>query len=154
MPKIKCEDIKTTIGTRYPEPYDRKCNARITVELSDGGDLTQFAVHHVTLPAGKWASQRHWHSHEDEFVYILSGECVLIDDAGETILKSGDCTAHKAGEANGHHLVNKSQADVEFLIVGTRNPQEDHCHYPDINLDLPANGEAMRTFSRKDGSPY
>jgi uncharacterized cupin superfamily protein len=154
VPKIKPESAETIIGTSYPEPFDKNCNARMMLALSDAGDLDQFGVYHVTLPPGKWASQRHWHSAEDEFVYILKGTCVLIDDLGETPLKAGDSCTHKAGDGNAHHLVNNSENDVEFLVVGTRNPQKDHCHYPDINLDLPANETAARVFTRKSGREY
>ena len=154
MPKIKPEDIQKYIGTRYPEPFGEPCDARISRALSDAGGLTQFGVHETTLPPGEWASQRHWHSAEDEFIYILSGSCVLVDDNGYTPLKAGDSCAHKAGEANGHHLVNNSSEDVVYLIMGSRNSKMDHCHYPDIDLDLPADGQVWRTFKHKDGRAY
>ena len=154
MPKVNPKQVEEHIGTRYPEPFDKPCNARISKALSDAGGLTQFGVHETTLPPGKWASQRHWHSAEDEFVYILSGTCTVIDDSGETVLKVGDCCTHKAGDPNGHHIVNNSDADVVYLIVGTRNTRQDHCHYPDIDLDLPADGQVWRAFKHKDGSGY
>ena len=154
MPKINRKKAADHIGTRYPAPYDKPCNARISKALSDAGGLTQFGVHETTLPPGKWASQRHWHSAEDEFIYILSGQCTLIDDAGETPLKAGDACTHKAGDNNAHHLVNNSDDDVVYLVVGTRNTREDHCHYPDIDLDLPADGKVWRKFKRKDGSSF
>jgi len=98
--------------------------------------ITQFGVHHITLPPGIWASQRHHHSAEDEFVYILSGHPTLIDDDGETTLSPGDSCAHPAGDGNGHHLINKTEEDVTFLVVGTRTPETDHCRYPDADLEV------------------
>ena len=87
------------------------------------------------LPPGEWSSQRHWHSHEDELVYILSGHPILIDDTGETELAPGDVTVHPAGDANGHHMINRTNEDVTFLIIGTHDPESDSCYYPDIDLE-------------------
>lgn len=131
----------------------------MSIALGNAGGLDQFGVNLVTLPAVKegdksWASQRHWHSGEDEFVYILSGNCTLIDDTGETPLSAGDACTHKANDGNGHHLVNNSGADVTFLVVGTRQPGNDYCRYPDIDLDLPSTGKPKRKFSHKDGTVY
>jgi len=154
MPKINPKTVSVTIGTSYPALLDAPCKDRIVRRLSDGGDLTQFGVHHVTLPPGCWASQRHHHSAEDEFVYILSGAPTLIDDNGQTRLSPGDSCAHPAGDDNAHHLVNQTQDEVTFLIVGTRSPQKDHVRYPDVDLDLPANGTIKRYPLHKDGTPY
>jgi len=154
MPKINIDQIPVITGAGYPAPLQEPCAGRSVKMLGDAGGLTQFGVHHVTLPPGVWASQRHWHSAEDEFVYILSGQPTLIDDDGETVLQPGDACAHKAGDSNGHHLVNKSGADVVFLVVGTRDKENDSCHYPDVDLGLPANGTTIRTPHHKDGTPY
>ena len=154
MPKINPDDVEITIGTAYPPALNEPCKSRIVRRLSNAGELTQFGVHHVTLPPGIWASQRHHHSAEDEFIYILSGRPTLIDDMGETLLIPGDCCAHPAGDGNGHHLINKTSDDVVFLVVGTRKPETDHCRYPDVDLDLPANGTATRVKFHKDGTPY
>ena len=154
MPKINPENIDVTIGTTYPQPLGEPCKTRMSRCLSNAGSLTQFGVNHVTLPPGCWASQRHHHSAEDEFVYILSGKPTLIDDDGETPLSPGDSCAHPAGDGNGHHLINETQDDVTFLVIGTRNPEIDHCRYPDIDLDLPANGTSIRQKFHKDGTSY
>ena len=154
MPKINPENTDVTIGTTYPQPLDEPCKTRVSRRLSNAGGLTQFGVNHVTLPPGCWASQRHHHSAEDEFVYILSGKPTLIDDDGETPLSPGDSCAHPAGDGNGHHLINETQDDVTFLVIGTRNPEIDHCRYPDIDLDLPANGTSIRQKYHKDGTSY
>ncbi len=154
MPIIDPKTVIVTTGTTYPAPLNEPCKTRITRRLSNGGGLTQFGASHVTLPPGCWASQRHHHSAEDEFVYIVSGHPTLIDDEGETSLKPGDSCAHPAGDNNAHHLINTTDKEVTFLIVGTRNPENDHCQYPDVDLDLPANGTALRQSYSKNGTLY
>jgi len=154
MPKINPEDVLVTIGTTYPAPLDEPCKTRLTRRLSDAAGLTQFGAFHVTLPPHSWASQRHHHSAEDEFVYILTGHPTLIDENGETPLSPGDSCAHIAGDNNAHHLVNRTEEDVTFLVVGSRIPENDSVIYPDVDLDLPANGTALRQEYHKDGTPY
>jgi len=154
MPKINLEDVEITLGTSYPPHLNEPCKTRIARRLSDAGAITQFGVHHVTLPPGCWASQRHHHSAEDEFVYILSGHPSLIDNNGETSLAPGDSCAHPAGDDNAHHLINKTETEVVFLVIGSRTPEIDHCRYPDVDLDLPANGTPNRVKYHKDGTPY
>ncbi|WP_026942211.1 cupin domain-containing protein [Hellea balneolensis] len=154
MPKINLDDVPETNGTNYPTPYDSPCISRRKKAISDASRLTQFGAHIITLPPGAWSSQRHWYSAEDELVYIIKGSPLFIDEKGETRLNPGDITAHPAGDENGHHMKNDTNEDVQFLIIGTRNPVEDHAHYPDIDLDLPANGPAERHYRRKDGRPY
>src|SRR5215475_5278444 len=107
MKKIDIEKAPSGAGTRYPPPHDAPCKARRWKMLGNAAGLTQFGVNLVTLQPGVWSSQRHWHSHEDEFVYMLEGELTLVTDAGEEILRAGDCAAFKAGDPDGHHLINK-----------------------------------------------
>src|ERR1700744_2501765 len=102
--RIDAASVKTVVGTMYPPPFDRPCRAREKAKLGDLAGLTQFGVNLVRLKPGVWSSQRHWHSHEDEFVYILEGEAVLVTDAGEEILCPGDAAGFKGGAADGHHL--------------------------------------------------
>src|SRR5262245_30054850 len=102
MGKINLETAPTGKGTRYPAPFDAPCKERRWVRLGDAAGLTQFGANLVTLAPGVWSSQRHWHSHEDEFVYVLEGELVLVTDAGDETMRPGDCAAFKAGERNGH----------------------------------------------------
>ena len=154
MPKINPKTVPYKTGTSYPQDLNEPCMQRVTHYLSLAGGLTQFGANHVTLPPGCWASQRHHHSAEDEFIYILSGRPTLIDDTGETELQAGDSCAHPAGDGNGHHLINKTQDEITFLVIGTRNPEKDHCRYPDVDLDLPANGTPLRTQFHKNGTPY
>ncbi len=151
MPKINMDDVVITHGTSYPSELNAPCAERRVERLSIAGGITQFGAYHVTLPPRNWASQRHHHSAEDEFVYILSGRPTLIDDNGETELKAGDSCAHPAGDGNAHHLVNNTDEDVTFLIIGTKTPEIDHCRYPEADLDLPPNGTNMRQQYRKDG---
>ena len=149
MPKINPSDVAVTLGTTYPPELNAPCAGRRVERLSEAGGISQFGAYHVTLPpasdgTSSWASQRHHHSHEDEFVYILSGQPTLIDDNGKTKLQPGDSCAHPAGDGNAHHLINTTDKPVTFLIVGTKTPEIDHCRYPDADLDLPPNGTPKR----------
>lgn len=157
MPKIDIASAPEFKGSSYPKPFDEPCRERRGVRLGAAAGLTQFGVNLVTLPPGAWASQRHWHMHEDEFAYVVSGELVLIEDEGETNLKPGDCAGWKAGVRNGHHLVNRSARDAVFLVVGSRR-DEDWGEYPDIDLKFnPDRYSGARTgpgYSHKDGRPY
>ncbi|MFZ0550038.1 MAG: cupin domain-containing protein [Steroidobacteraceae bacterium] len=151
MKKIDIAAGKTVVGSGYPAPHDEACRQRKRVRLGDAAGLTQFGVNLLRLPPGVWSSQRHWHTAEDEFVYILEGEVVLVTDAGEEVLRAGDCAGFKAGDPDGHHLQNRTNAEVVLLEMGGRNPAGDAVDYPDIDLALRA-GE--RAFLHKDGMPY
>ena len=152
MPKIEIDSVPEIKGSRYPRPYNEPCMNRVRKALGDAGGLTQFGVNLLTLPPGAWSSQRHWHEGEDEFVWVLSGEVVLISNEGEEILKAGDCATFAKGEKNGHHLVNRGKAPATVLEVGTRTPEDsDMCYYPDA--DLVWNGP-LGTYTQRDGVPY
>ncbi|MDP8916870.1 MAG: cupin domain-containing protein [Pseudomonadota bacterium] len=151
MPKIDLETAPTRHGTSYPPPYDQPCRARQRWRLGDAAGLTQFGVNLLRLEPGTWSSQRHWHSAEDEFVQVLEGEVVLIEDAGETVLRAGDGAGFPAGRPNGHHLVNRSERAATVLEVGSRRPGADAVEYPDIDLVIP---EGTGRYHRRDGSPY
>ncbi|HXZ68820.1 MAG TPA: cupin domain-containing protein [Alphaproteobacteria bacterium] len=158
MPKIDLSKARRVTGSRYPKPFDEPCMARENLRLGDAADLTQFGVNITTLRAGAWSSQRHWHGKEDEFVYVISGELILVEDEGETILKPGDCAAWKAGVPNGHHLINRTAKDASFLVVGSRDP-EDWGVYSDIDMQFhreraPKSPGPNGGFTRKDGTPY
>ena len=149
MPKkIDLQATKTVSGSRYPSPYHEPCSQRTRHALGDAAGLTSFGVNLSRLAPGTWSSQRHWHSAEDEFVYVLSGEVALITDAGEEILRAGDCAGFKAAEADGHHLVNRSDRDAVILEVGSRRP-EDVTDYPDVDMRWGPSGPV-----HKDGTPY
>ncbi len=153
MPKrVDVAKIAPVIGTLYPPPHDVPCRARERTNLGDAAGLTQFGVNLLRLPPGAWSSQRHWHSQEDEFVYIVQGEAVLVTDDGEEILRAGDGAGFKAGEANGHHLQNRSDAEVIALEIGTRSTA-DGGTYSDIDMLAPPGGKPA-IYTRKDGTPY
>jgi uncharacterized cupin superfamily protein len=151
MPKIDIPAAPTRVGTDYPPPHDAKCQGRRRWALGDLAGLDQFGVNLMRLPPGQWSSQRHWHSAEDEFVWVVEGEVVLVDDAGETVLRAGDCAGFKAGVANGHHLENRSDREAVLLEMGSRRPEQDTCTYADIDMVARAGEDFYR---HKDGTPY
>lgn len=138
------------IGTTYPPPYDEPCRARQRTRLGDAAGLTQFGVNLLRLPPGAWSAQRHWHVGEDEFIYVVSGEVVLVTDAGDEVLRPGDCAGFKAGDGNGHCLQNRTNADATVLEVGTRVSGGDTAHYPECDMVAVPGG----SFTRRDGTPY
>lgn len=148
MPRIDIANAPVRTGTGYPAPHDAPCRERRRVQLGDAGGLTDFGVNLLTLKPGVWSSQRHWHLLEDEFVYVVSGEVVLVTDAGESVLRAGDCAAFPKNDGDGHHLVNRSDGDAVVLEVGTRSGG-DTAIYPDIDMML----DPQKGFVRKDGSP-
>lgn len=151
MPKIDIDKLPVREGSSYPAPFDAPCLARSRRALGDAGGLDQFGVNLMTLKPGGWSSQRHWHSAEDEFVWVVSGEVVLVEDEGETVLRAGDCAAFKSGVANGHHLQNRSDRDALLLEVGTRDPDGDVCDYSDIDMVV---GPGDAPYRHRDGTPY
>ena len=154
MARINPDEAPTGSGSRYPAPFAQPCMRRRWLRLGDAAGLTQFGVNLVTLEPGVWSSQRHWHSHEDEFVYLLEGELVLVTDAGEEILRAGDCAGFKAGERNGHHLQNRSKQAARMLVVGARNAA-DSCEYPDIDMKFAGDRYSGKGgYTHKDGTPY
>jgi uncharacterized cupin superfamily protein len=154
MPKIDKAAAPRGEGTRYPAPFDVPCQKRTWHRLGDAADLTQFGVNLLRLPPGAWSSQRHWHAHEDEFVYVLDGEVVLLTDAGEEILRAGDCAGFKAGIRDGHCIQNRTPHDAQILVVGSRS-NDDHGEYPDIDMVFgPGRYAGTGGYRHKDGSPY
>jgi uncharacterized cupin superfamily protein len=150
MPKIDVTAVAERKGSSYPAPFAALAGARRRQALGDAGGLTDFGVNLTHLPPGAWSSQRHWHSHEDEFVYVLSGELVLVTDAGEQLLHANDCAAFPKGHADAHHLINRSGQMAIYLEVGSRR-DIDACHYPDIDLHWDSRLDA---YTHKDGSSY
>ncbi len=153
MPKIDKATLETRVGSpNYPAPFQPVCAGRHKTALGNAVGLTQFGVNLTRLEPGAASALRHWHEAEDEFVYILEGQCALIEDGGETILGPGDYAGFKAGVANGHHLVNKSNGDVLYLEIGSRAPSE-RAHYPDDDLKFERDGKQLRIL-HKSGAPY
>ncbi len=149
MPKIDIETMEWTGGCGYPPPLDEIAKGRTRRRLGDMAGLDQFGVNLTKLEPGSGSALRHWHEHEDEFVYMLEGEVVLVEDEGETILKAGDAAGFKAGVANGHHLLNRSNRDAIYLEIGTRSKVE-RAHYPDDDLAAVKDASGLR-FTRKNG---
>lgn len=150
--RIDLAALTSVVGTLYPSPFDAPCRARERTKLGDAAGLSQFGVNLLRLPPGAWSSQRHWHTREDEFVYVLSGEVVLVTDGGEEVLRAGDGAGFPAGDTNGHCLQNRSGDDARVLEIGTRVPGET-VSYSDI--DMVAQPAGNRTvYTRRDGSPY
>ena len=150
MPKIDIAAVPQRKGSDYPAPLDAPCAGRVRQRLGDAGGITDFGVNLTRLPPGNWSSQRHWHSHEDEFVYVLEGEVTLIEDGGETVLRAGDCAAFPKGTGNGHHLINRSDVMAVYLEIGTRRPA-DVTVYSDIDMTI---ASSDGRFMHKDGAPY
>ncbi len=151
--RIDVAALTPVIGTLYPPPFDQPCRERERRRLGDAAGLTQFGVNLLRLAPGTWSSQRHWHSHEDEFVYVLAGVVTLVSDAGEEELRAGDAAGFRAGDPSGHTLQNRSAADALVLEIGTRARELDMTTYPDIDLRAPAGGKPA-IFTRRDGRPY
>ena len=150
MPKIDVSAIPVRVGTGYPDPFNDACAERTRRRLGDAGSLQDFGVNLMTLPPERWSSQRHWHSHEDEFVYGLEGELTLVEDSGESVLRPGYCAAFPKGTGNGHHLRNLGATVAVYLEVGSR-------HADDLttcsDIDMMSHNKDGR-FVHKDGSPY
>jgi uncharacterized cupin superfamily protein len=149
MPKLDLDAIPATNRTTYPMPFAANMAKRWFRRLAPAASLADFGISHVRLEPGGMSSQRHWHDDPDEFVVILEGEAVLIEEDGETILRAGDCAAFPKSVANGHHLVNRSDQDCLFLAIGGAG--DTGCHYPDVDLDWNA---AEQRYTHKDGTPY
>ncbi len=152
MPKIDIARSRAESGSRYPSPYDEPCRGRQWQNLGDSADLTQFGVVLIRLQPGVWSSQRHWHEHEDEFVWVLEGDVVLVTDAGRETLQPGDCAGFKAGVRDGHHLINESDTDVLLLVIGSRD-ERDHGEYSDIDMRFrPGRYSNDGGYETKDGT--
>jgi uncharacterized cupin superfamily protein len=148
MPKLDLDAIEAVNRTGYPPPFDAAVAGRWYKRLAPAAGLTAFAASHVVLKPGAWSSQRHWHVGEDEFLVMLSGEAVLVDDKGEQLLRPGDCAAFPMNDGNGHHLQNRSEADCAFVVVGAGTEQGGD--YSDIDMRFTPEGD----YVHKDGRPY
>ncbi|HEY2528684.1 MAG TPA: cupin domain-containing protein [Xanthobacteraceae bacterium] len=152
MPKIDITKVAIDTGSNYPPPFDRVVRGRERKRLGNAVGLDQFGVNLTTLKPGSASALRHWHENEDELIYVLEGEVVLIEDDGETVLKRGDAAGFKAGNPNGHHLVNRLSHDVVFLEIGTRSKYE-RVEYHDVDL-LVVRDDAGARYTHKNGEPY
>jgi len=148
MAKIDLDSIPQINRTGYPEPFDKDVADRWYRRLAPASGLTDFGVSHVVLKPGAWSSQRNWHHGETEFLVMLEGEAVLVEDDGRTVLRAGDCAAWPKGGTNGHHLINESGEDCVFICVG--GGTNTGGGYSDIDLMFTPDS----TYVHKDGSAY
>jgi uncharacterized cupin superfamily protein len=147
MPKLNVEAIAAANATGYPPPFDDAVQGRWWRRLAPTAGLSHMGASHVVLKPGAWSSQRHWHDGEDEMVIMLTGEAILIEDDGETVIHAGDVAAWAAGVKNGHHLVNRSDIDCSFIAISAG--KRDTGSYSDIDMKFDDNG-----YYHKDGTPY
>jgi uncharacterized cupin superfamily protein len=152
MPKIDIASLKIDSSSNYPQPYRQAVAGRQRLRLGNAAGLDQFGVNLTTLKPGAWSSQRHWHEAEDELIYVLEGELVLCEDAGEIVLRPGDAAGWKANSGNGHCLINRSGHDAVFLEIGTRSTHE-RVVYPDIDMRVERDASGSR-YLHKSGEPY
>ncbi len=152
MPKLDLTKVPVKTGSIYPEPYAAMVAGRSSLRLGDAGGLTQFGANLVILQPGALSSLRHWHLNEDEFVMVTEGDCVLVQDGGESLMQVGDCAAFAAGSTDGHQFINRSAVVAKFLVVGTKSRAE-VATYSDVDLQVHiASGKARFTY--KDGSDW
>ncbi len=149
MKRIDVGRAPVSAGSRYPDPLSAQCVNKLRRRIGVAAGLKKIGVNLLELGAGAWSSQRHWHTEAEEFVYVLEGEVVLVTDAGEEILRAGDCAGFIPGEPDGHHLQNRSEARARVLEIGSANLRNDEAHYPDVDLWSTAAG-----YFRKDGTAY
>jgi uncharacterized cupin superfamily protein len=152
-PALDPSTVPLKSGTSYPPPYGAAVQAREWRRLGEALGLTHFGVNLVRLPPGVTSSQRHWHTHEDEFLYVLEGEPELITDQGAQTLKPGMCAGFPAGKQDGHHLVNRSDRDVLVLVVGDDRDGVDACDYPDLDM-VGRYVDGKWRYLHRDGTPY
>jgi len=152
LPALDPATVAERRGSGYPEPFRSRMGERAKRRLGDACGLTKFGVNLVTLGPGGQSALRHWHTQEDEFVYVLEGEVVLVTNGGEQVLGAGMCAGYPAGKKDGHHFVNRSAAPVTYLEIGNRI-EGDNGLYPDDDL-MWVEDENGVFAAHKDGRRY
>ena len=152
LPALDPDTVAERRGSGYPEPFRSRMGDRVKRRLGNACGLTRFGVNLVTLGPGGQSALRHWHTLEDEFVYVLEGEVVLVTDAGEQTLTPGMCAGYPGGRPDGHHFINRSKAIARYLEVGNRD-DKDAAFYPDDDLQVSA-VDGRFVYAHKDGQPY
>src|SRR5688500_14889211 len=152
VPALAPANVPPRSTSGYPEPFRSRVLPREKRALGDALGLTKLGINLTTLPPGKESSMRHYHTREDEFVFVLEGEVVLRTDEGEQLLTAGNCCGFPAGSTNGHHLVNRSDRPARYLEISNRD-REDRAEYSDVDLAYSKTLEGP-LFTHKDGSPY
>jgi uncharacterized cupin superfamily protein len=148
MPKVNLESVEQVSRTGYPPPFNEAVAGRWYRRLAPATGLTEIGVSEVTLEPGAWSSQRHWHNGEDEFLVMVEGEAVLIEDDGQSVMGPGDLAAWPKGNTNGHHLVNESDKPCRFVVFSAG--ANTGGGYSDIDMMWTTEGG----FCHKDGTPY
>jgi uncharacterized cupin superfamily protein len=151
-PALDPMSIEPRTGSGYPEPYRSRVVPREKRALGDALGLKKIGINQTTLPPGKESSMRHWHTHEEEFIYVIEGEVVLCTEAGEQTLKAGMCAGFPLDTRDGHNLVNRSSRPAVYLEISNRDPN-DGAWYPDVDLQYHGASAAVK-FTRKDGSKF
>lgn len=149
---VNPENVPDSIGSMYPQQFQSVVAGRVKKRLGDAAGLQNFGVNLVKLAPGSCSALRHWHSRQDELIYVLEGEVTLVTNSDEEVLKSGMAAGFPAGDADGHHLVNRSNSVVIYLEIGDRTPG-DEVDYPDDDLIAKANGNSW-SFTHKNGDIY
>jgi uncharacterized cupin superfamily protein len=145
--------IEPRSSSGYPEPYRSRVLPREKRAVGDALGLTKIGVNLTTLWPGKESSMRHFHTREDEMVFVLEGEVVLRSDEGEQVLTAGTCAGFPAGNGNGHQLLNRSDRPARYLEISNRDP-EDSAGYSDADLVYRKGAAGQAIYARKDGTPY
>ncbi len=148
MPKVDLGHLAPVSRTGYPPPFDQAVLGRWQQKIGAATGLTDFGVNRVRLEPGAWSSQRHWHDGEDEFLVMISGQATLVEDDGRTVLTAGDCASWPKGTGNGHHLINDTDAECVFIVIG--GGVNTGGGYSDIDMLFTAEGR----YTHKDGTPY
>jgi len=149
---VAAQAAPRTKPSNYPEPFASRMKGREKRPLGDLFGLSNFGVNLTRLLPGAISALRHAHSKQDEFVYILQGQPVLLTNVGETQLSPGMCAGFKAGTGNGHHLLNRTSEEVIYLEVGDRSAGDSVMYSDDDMQATFIGGEWL--FAHKDGSPY
>lgn len=151
-PALDPDTLTPRTDSGYPEPYRSRVLPRHKRALGDALGLTKIGVNLTRLAPGKESSMRHWHTHEDELIYVLEGEVVLVTDGGEQTLVAGTCAGFRAGSRDGHQFVNRSDSPAVYLEISNRD-DADSATYPDADLLWNPPGHPGR-YTRRDGTPY
>lgn len=152
LPALDPSTVEPRTGSGYPEPFRSRVLPREKLALGDALGLTKIGVNLTTLPPGKESAMRHFHTLEDELIYVVEGSVVLVTDEGEQVLVAGMCAGFPAGVRNGHQLVNRSDRPVRYLEISNRD-REDTAEYPDVDLAL-VRADGRYVFTHKDGTAY
>ncbi|OCQ92753.1 cupin [Nostoc sp. MBR 210] len=150
---INPDNVPSRSTSIYPEKFRPRVAGRVKKALGNAAGLKNYGVNLVTLAPGSSSSLRHWHTRQDEFIYIIEGEITLVTNEGEQILTPGMMAGFPAGEENGHQLVNNSEQIVVYLEVGDRTP-DDEAYYPEDDLVAKNGVNGERIFTTRDGILY